>query len=73
MKLHDEKLVTLWESVRYDLKSITETRIERAIVMESNGLEVKNTLLCFCDASSRGYAAAVYLLQTDRTRGPTVL
>ena len=70
--MHGEELVKLWESVGYDLKSITETRVERAIVMESNGLEVKHRLLCFCKASSRAYAAAVYLLQTDRNNEPKV-
>ena len=67
--MEDKELLKLWESVRCDLKQVTETKVRSSIAMNSQSHEVTHTLLYFCDASSVAYAAAVYLLQTNKQSG----
>jgi len=54
-----------WFSVQSELKNITEHKVPRSILINTENKidEVKFRLLCFCDASARAYAAAVYLHQ----------
>ena len=57
-----------WFSVQSELKNITEHKVPRSILINTENKidEVKFRLLCFCDASARVYAAAVYLHQISR-------
>ena len=59
-------MLKLWESVRCDLKQVTETKVRRSIAMNNPSHEVTHTPECFCDASSVAYEAVVYLLQTNK-------
>lgn len=51
-----------WNEVRNDLKLISDQRLDRFVVFKKQD-DVKNILVCFCDASAKAYAACVYLVQ----------
>lgn len=53
-----------WNNISSDLSSISEFALKRCIAINDNS-QVSYKLLCFCDASSSAYAAAVYLHQTS--------
>ncbi|XP_063411654.1 uncharacterized protein LOC134694569 [Mytilus trossulus] len=60
----DEQLtqedIQQWKKISFDLDEIQEYYIPRAIGLQGT---VRFRLLCFCDASTKAYASAVYLHQ----------
>lgn len=54
-----------WLSIRSDLSNLPEYEIKRCITMNNNDSDVRNYLLCFCDASTYAFATVVYLLQQN--------
>ena len=61
-QLNDEDC-SRWRTIHSELMRITECLIPRSIAMECLQQDTRCKLLCFCDASSSAYAAAVYLHQ----------
>ena len=61
----DEEDCGRWKTIHTELIRITESSIPRSIAMESLQQDKRCKLLCFCDASSSAYAAAVYLHQVS--------
>jgi len=59
--------VKVWNNVQEDLKKITQCQINRNISLITSN-SVTCSLFCFCDASEKAYAAAIYLYQTDGCR-----
>ena len=61
----DDKDLECWNSIKADIRLVTAFAIPRNILLntDSRSQEVKYKLLCFCDASARAYATAVYLHQ----------
>ena len=53
--------MTTWVSILQTLNMIADVTFPRCLKME--GASVTNSLVCFCDASSKAYAAVVYLVQ----------
>ena len=49
------------------MAKLPEHQINRCIALEKNDGNVRYSLLCFCDASARAYAAALYLFQKSST------
>ena len=62
--LSDEKLQK-WELILESLECIPQHSIARNIILPDDSVEF--TLLCFSDASSKAYAAAIYLYQASKT------
>ena len=62
--LSDEKLQK-WELILESLECIPQHSIARNIILPDDSVEF--TLLCFNDASSKAYAAAIYLYQASKT------
>ena len=62
--LSDEKLQK-WELILESLECIPQYSIARNIILPDDSVEF--TLLCFSDASSKAYAAAICLYQASKT------
>ena len=54
----------LWLNIQSDIESISEYQVPTCVKMKSVS-DIKVMLLCFCDASTRAYAALVYLHQSN--------
>ena len=52
-----------WLSIKSDLTILPNCEIKSCITMKSSN--VRNFLLCFCDASTCAFAAVIYLLQQN--------
>ena len=52
-----------WLFIKSDLTILPNCEIKRCITMKSSN--VRNFLLCFCDASTCAFAAVIYLLQQN--------
>ena len=67
--LSEEDLI-LWKPIATDIEEISNYKIPRHIGLANAGAETSYQLLCFCDASTKAYAATVYLRQetTDSCR-----
>ena len=61
----DDEDVKTWELIKCDLEQISNCRIRRRLTIERNADKVTYILVCFCDTSTRAYAAVIYLLQTN--------
>ena len=59
---HEDSI--LWSNIQLDIQKISECHVPRCVKMNTVG-DLKYKLLCFCDASSRSYAALVYIHQTN--------
>ena len=55
--------LSVWTSISSYLAKLPEHKINRCIALMENDGNVSYSLLCFCDASARAYAAAVHLFQ----------
>ena len=45
--------------------SLPDYEFKRCITMKSSNGNIKNLLVCFCDASTYAFAAVIYLLQQN--------
>ena len=61
----DSEDLKLWKLIKHDLEQISNCRIQRCLKIERNSDRVTHKLVCFCDASTKAYAAVIYLLQTN--------
>ena len=64
-KLSDQQL-NEWHRISRNLEVIPQHQITRYIGIfdETNGDLVEHSLICFCDASAKAYATAIYLSQS---------
>lgn len=62
----DDDDVNMWSKIQNDLKDISGHETPRCVTI-SEQKELECYLMCFCDASSKAYAAVVYLLQIGKT------
>ena len=62
IELSKEKL-SKWNHICEDLESISMHHIPRYLGIKSSNHHVTYSLVCFCDASAKAYAATVYLHQ----------
>lgn len=60
-----DKDLECWNSIKADIRLVTPFEIPRNVLLntDSRSQEVKYKFICFCDASARAYATAVYLHQ----------
>ncbi|XP_060561385.1 uncharacterized protein LOC132721147 [Ruditapes philippinarum] len=66
-QIKDFKTLDTWSFVKEDLEKITSFKFPRTIAMKKFEHNTENVLVCFCDASAKAYATAVYLLQRNET------
>ena len=60
----DEDAKSKWLDIRSDLENVSNVEIKRCIRNKDN---VRNYLVCFCDASTVAYACSVYLIQSGHS------
>jgi hypothetical protein len=54
----------VWENIRTNLSELSGQKIARRVSIGISD-KVKYSIVCFCDASSKAYAALVYLIQNN--------
>ena len=55
-----------WNSIQQDLQDIHKHKLQRCVTLSDNDKTGEFKLVCFCDASTKAYAASVYLLQSTQ-------
>ena len=61
----DDQDMKMWEMIKFDLEQIHDCKLRRCLTTGKNTDKVAYKLVCFCDASTRAYAAVIYLVQTN--------
>ncbi len=68
----DEDDQQQWRFIMNDMDQLSQCRVQRCI-SRTNTSASEYRLLCFCDASEKAYASAIYLHQTSENKSSTQL
>ncbi|XP_060594593.1 uncharacterized protein LOC132748940 [Ruditapes philippinarum] len=64
--IEDDDISEIWSTVKSDIKSISDFKIPRSVSLQKYDEDTEYRLLCFCDASAKAYATAIYLHQKSK-------
>lgn len=64
--VEDTETKLSWNSLQLDLEILPDYTLPRCLAMNQTDEHIDYHLLCFCDASSQSYSAAVYLRQESK-------
>ncbi|XP_060570805.1 uncharacterized protein LOC132729079 [Ruditapes philippinarum] len=64
--IEDDDICEIWSTVKSDIKSISDFKIPRSVSLQKYDEDTEYRLLCFCDASTKAYATAIYLHQKSK-------